>query len=98
MRTCRQAGYFVQALHLAKKHGCHDLYLHIQVDDRKDHAGALQYIAQLEHSQAEGYLQKYDKALLDAIPAETTQLLMQLCTGRAGACRELATRANPARG
>lgn len=83
VRTCRQAGYFVQALHLAKKHGCHDLYLHIQVDDRKDHAGALQYIAQLEHSQAEGYLQKYGKALLDAIPAETTQLLMQLCTGRA---------------
>uniref|UniRef100_L7M659 Vacuolar protein sorting-associated protein 11 homolog n=1 Tax=Rhipicephalus pulchellus TaxID=72859 RepID=L7M659_RHIPC len=84
VRVCRQAGYFAQARHLAKKHGCHDLYLHIQLDDCKDYADALQYISQLDHAQAEGYMQKYGKALLDAIPAETTQLLMQLCNDRSG--------------
>jgi hypothetical protein len=47
IRVCRQAGYFKQALVLARKHHVHDLYLKIQLDDHGDYQEALDYITKL---------------------------------------------------
>lgn len=80
IRVCRQAGYFSQALYLAEKHGCDDLYLHIQLENCRDYLKALHYISRLPFREAEDYMKKYGKVLLNEIPEETTHLLKRLCT------------------
>jgi hypothetical protein len=48
IRVCRQAGYFEHAIFLAEKHGKHEWYLRIQLEDIKQYQRALEYIGKLE--------------------------------------------------
>ncbi|KAF8343340.1 vacuolar membrane protein [Amanita rubescens] len=80
IRVCRQAGYFEHASYLAKKHERHEDYLRIQIEDAGNYKEALQYLRVLGSEVAESNLARYGRALLDNLPAETTQLLVDLCT------------------
>lgn len=50
IKVCRQAST-EDALLLAQKHGMHDWYLKIQIEDRADFKQALDYIGKLEFSE-----------------------------------------------
>lgn len=80
--VCRQAGYFEHAIYLAEKFQEHDMYLDIVIEDMKKYDIALKYIKRLGHYEADKNLQKYSKTLLSHLPEETTQLLIELCTGK----------------
>ncbi|OAC97684.1 hypothetical protein MUCCIDRAFT_154612 [Mucor lusitanicus CBS 277.49] len=79
--VCRQAGYFEHAIYLAEKFQEHDMYLDIVIEDMKKYDTALAYIKKLGPYEADKNLQKYSKTLLSHLPEETTQLLIELCTG-----------------
>ncbi|KAI5980734.1 hypothetical protein EDD15DRAFT_2431784 [Pisolithus albus] len=68
IRVCRQAGFFAHAAYLARRWGRHDDYLRVLVED----VGDIGF--------AESALTHYGRALLDHLPEETTQLLIDLCT------------------
>nr|XP_006822187.1 PREDICTED: vacuolar protein sorting-associated protein 11 homolog [Saccoglossus kowalevskii] len=80
IKVCRQASYYAHALFLAEKHGQHDWYLKIQLEDIKDYTKALNYIGKLEFEEAESNLKKYGKILMNEVPHDTTELLKLLCT------------------
>lgn len=50
IKVCRQAST-EDALLLAQKHGMHDWYLKIQIEDRADFKQALEYIGKLEFNE-----------------------------------------------
>ncbi|KAI7856217.1 hypothetical protein BDC45DRAFT_581080 [Circinella umbellata] len=79
--VCRQAGYYEHAVYLAEKFQEHDLYLDIVIEDMRDYDAALHYIRKLTPHEADKSLQKYSKTLLAHLPEQTTQLLIDLCTG-----------------
>lgn len=79
--VCRQAGYFEHAVYLAEKFQEHDMYLDIVIEDTKKYDTALAYIRKLGPYEADRNLHKYSKTLLTHLPHETTQLLIELCTG-----------------
>ncbi|KAI9272896.1 hypothetical protein BDA99DRAFT_545733 [Phascolomyces articulosus] len=79
--VCRQAGYYEHAVYLAEKFQEHDLYLDIVIEDMRDYDAALNYIRKLTPHEADKSLQKYSKTLLTYLPEQTTQLLIDLCTG-----------------
>jgi hypothetical protein len=54
IRVCRGAGYFTHALQLAERSAKHDLYLKIQIEDHRDYAKALTYIATLDFDEVRG--------------------------------------------
>ncbi|KAI9486357.1 MAG: hypothetical protein EXX96DRAFT_40431 [Benjaminiella poitrasii] len=89
--VCRQAGYFEHAVYLAEKFQEHDLYLDIMMEDMKSYEQAIPYIRKFGPHEADKNLQKYSKTLLTHLPEETTQLLIELCTGTL----PLATTNNP---
>ncbi|XP_033108411.1 vacuolar protein sorting-associated protein 11 homolog isoform X2 [Anneissia japonica] len=80
IKVCRQAGYYKHALFLAEKHGQHDWYLKIQLEDIKDYQKALQYISRLSFEETESNMKKYGKTLMSEVPTATTELLKLLCT------------------
>ncbi|KAF4614763.1 hypothetical protein D9613_002508 [Agrocybe pediades] len=80
IRVCRQAGYFEHASYLAKKYERHEDYLRIQIEDAGNFADALAYLRKLGPEAAESNLARYGRAMLDSLPEETTQLLIDLCT------------------
>ncbi|KAM6500061.1 vacuolar membrane protein [Amanita muscaria] len=84
IRVCRQAGYFEHASYLAKKYERHEEYLRIQIEDAGNYKDALQYLRMLGTEAAESNLARYGRALLDNLAAETTQLLIDLCTTSTG--------------
>ncbi|XP_055550391.1 vacuolar protein sorting-associated protein 11 homolog [Wyeomyia smithii] len=79
IKVCRNASV-EQALALAKAHGKHDLCLSILTEDLCRYEAALQYIQQLEFSEAERNVKKYGLLLMEHCPEETIQLLKKLCT------------------
>ncbi|KAI9312216.1 hypothetical protein BX666DRAFT_1866701 [Dichotomocladium elegans] len=79
--VCRQAGYYKHAMYLAEKFHEHDLYLDIVIEDIRDYETALSYIRKLSPYEAENSLKKYCKTLLNHLPEQTTQILIDLCTG-----------------
>ncbi|ORZ19627.1 hypothetical protein BCR42DRAFT_459850 [Absidia repens] len=81
INVCRQAGYYEHAVYLAKKFHEHDLYLDIVIEDMRDYDTAIEYIRQLAPYEADRNLQKYSKTLLGHQPEQTTQLLVELCSG-----------------
>ncbi|EST08049.2 Zinc finger, RING/FYVE/PHD-type [Kalmanozyma brasiliensis GHG001] len=81
MRVCRQAGYFGHAAYLAKRYGEHREYLRIQIEDAKDYSDALLYVRGLEPEDAISTMSQYAKTLLAELPDETTELLIELCSG-----------------
>ncbi|KII88329.1 hypothetical protein PLICRDRAFT_688881 [Plicaturopsis crispa FD-325 SS-3] len=80
IRVCRQAGYFDHAGYLAKKYERHEDYLRIQIEDAANYKEALIYIRRLGAESAESNLARYGRAMLESLPDETTQLLVDLCT------------------
>ncbi|KAF6763702.1 vacuolar membrane protein [Ephemerocybe angulata] len=80
IRVCRQAGYFEHASYLAKKYDRHEEYLRIQIEDAGNVRDALAYLRKLGPEAAESNLARYGRAMLQALPEETTQLFVDLCT------------------
>lgn len=80
IEVLRDAGYLEEGLYLANKHGEHDWYLRIQVDDLRNYDAALQYIRGLSFIEAERNLQLYCRSLVCNRPDETTELLKVFCT------------------
>ena len=76
----RSAGYYDDALFLAKRNGEHDWYLKIVLESVGAHEDALAYIRGLSFLLAERYLKAYGKVLMNVLPEETTEALKQLCT------------------
>ncbi|KAH3745027.1 Vacuolar protein sorting-associated protein 11 [Pelomyxa schiedti] len=79
IKVCRQAGYFDNALFLAKKKKQHEWYLKILIEDKADYDLALDYIESLPFAQAESNMKKYGKTLVTAVPEKATKLIMNLC-------------------
>ncbi|KAF9098206.1 hypothetical protein BGX29_011659 [Mortierella sp. GBA35] len=99
IQVCRQAGYHEHAVYLAEKFEEHDLYLTVQIDDVKQYDRALAYMRRLGPIEADKNLQKYGKVLLTHLPEQTTQLLVDLCSGslaRAGSPSPTPGRVSPA--
>ncbi|KAG1721987.1 uncharacterized protein EDB91DRAFT_1175471 [Suillus paluster] len=80
IRVCRQAGYFEHASYLAKRYGRHEEYLRVMIEDAGKYGEALTYLRHLGADAAESNLARYGRAMLDNLPEETTQLLIDLCT------------------
>ncbi|RDB23063.1 Vacuolar protein sorting-associated protein 11 [Hypsizygus marmoreus] len=80
IRVCRQAGYFEHASYLARKYERHEDYLRIQIEDAGRYSDALSYLRKLGPEAAESNLARYGRAMLESLPGETTQLLIDLCT------------------
>ncbi|KAH9910785.1 uncharacterized protein BXZ73DRAFT_93587 [Epithele typhae] len=80
IRVCRQAGYFEHASYLAKKYERHEDYLRIQIEDAGNYKDALLYLRRLGAEAAESNLARYGRAMLENLPEETTDLLIDLCT------------------
>ncbi|EIW51849.1 uncharacterized protein TRAVEDRAFT_24905 [Trametes versicolor FP-101664 SS1] len=80
IRVCRQAGYFEHASYLAKKYERHEDYLRIQIEDAGNYKDALTYLRRLGAEAAESNLARYGRAMLDNLPDETTDLLIDICT------------------
>ncbi|RPD67906.1 hypothetical protein L226DRAFT_517741 [Lentinus tigrinus ALCF2SS1-7] len=83
IRVCRQAGYFEHASYLAKKYERHEDYLRIQIEDAGNYKDALMYLRRLGAEAAESNLARYGRAMLDNLPEETTDLLIDICTSLA---------------
>lgn len=81
IRVCRQAGYFEHASYLAKRWSRHEDYLRIQIEDTGNYNDALAYLRHLGPEATEHNLARYGRALVAALPDETTQLLIEICTG-----------------
>ncbi|KAG9123180.1 hypothetical protein FRC07_000144 [Ceratobasidium sp. 392] len=81
IRVCRQAGYFEHAAYLAKKYSRHEEYLRIQVEDAQNYAEALEYLRGMGGEATEGNMARYGRALLEHLPDQTTNLLVELCSG-----------------
>ncbi|XP_046752959.1 vacuolar protein sorting-associated protein 11 homolog isoform X2 [Diprion similis] len=79
IKVCRQASS-EDALLLATKHGKHEWYLRIQIEDKAEYKGALEYIATLDFEEAESNMKKYGNVLIENVPNEATQFLKRLCT------------------
>ncbi|KAG2140932.1 uncharacterized protein EDB93DRAFT_1241828 [Suillus bovinus] len=80
IRVCRQAGYFDHASYLAKRYKRHEEYLRVMIEDAGKYGEALTYLRHLGAAAAESNLARYGRAMLDNLPEETTQLLIDLCT------------------
>lgn len=78
--VCRRGGCTAQAAYLAKTYEHHEDYLNIQLRDERNAAEAIQYLSELPPALAELYAQQYAHILLDALPQETTDLLIELYT------------------
>lgn len=65
---------------LAKKHEKHDWYIKIQIEDNQKYSEVLEYISNLNFEEAEHYMKKYGKILVENIPFESTLFLKRLCT------------------
>ncbi|KAI9437347.1 hypothetical protein BJY52DRAFT_1384587 [Lactarius psammicola] len=81
IRVCRQAGYFEYASYLAKGWSRHEDYLRIQIEDTGSFNDALAYLRHLGPEATEHSLARYGRAMVAALPDETTQLLIEICTG-----------------
>nr|CAD7409648.1 unnamed protein product [Timema poppensis] len=79
IKVCRQASS-EDALMLAKKHGLHDWYLKIQIEDKENYKEALDYISCLEFEEAEANMKRYGNVLIQNAPEESTEFLKKLCT------------------
>ncbi|XP_017759291.1 PREDICTED: vacuolar protein sorting-associated protein 11 homolog [Eufriesea mexicana] len=79
IKVCRQASP-EDALLLAQKHGHHEWYLRIQIEDNHEYQKALEYIATLEFEEAESNMKKYANVLIENVPDDATQFLKTLCT------------------
>lgn len=82
IQICRQSGYFDMASHLAKKIGDSQLVVQIKLKDLEDYKGALSYVRSLPVDDCLRILIHNSRILLNKFPNDTTQLLIELFTGK----------------
>ncbi|KAJ9101766.1 hypothetical protein QFC21_003105 [Naganishia friedmannii] len=82
IRVCRQAGFYDHATYLAKRYRKDQEYIEIMLEDVKDYQAALDYLSLLEPKIAERNLLRYGRTLLRNRPKETTDVLIDLCSGK----------------
>lgn len=80
IRICRTAGYFSQALLLAKSAQLHDWVISILFEDIHDPNQVLSYIAELDHESIGGAMKRYGGSLIRQLPKESTEVLIRLCS------------------
>jgi hypothetical protein len=80
IRICRTAGYFKQALVLAKASSLHDWVINILFEDLNESIEVIPYIAQLDPNSIELTFKKYGTTLVKHLPKESTDILVFLCT------------------
>jgi hypothetical protein len=80
IKVCRQANYPEHALALARRFHEHNWYLLIVLEDLHRHEDALMYIRSLGFKAAESNMSKYGRTLIQELPEQTTELLIELCT------------------
>ncbi|XP_024520888.1 vacuolar protein-sorting-associated protein 11 homolog [Selaginella moellendorffii] len=95
VRVCRAAGYYEQALYVAKTAGLHESYLKILLGDLGNYVEALEYISGLSPSEAEVTLKQYGKILVEHKPDETTATLLTLCSSDGNATHTSSSSAAP---
>ncbi|KAJ9113918.1 hypothetical protein QFC19_000113 [Naganishia cerealis] len=81
IHVCRQAGFYDHATYLAKRYRKDQEYIMIMLEDVKDYQAALDYLSLLEPKIAERNLLRYGRTLLRNRPKETTDVLIDLCSG-----------------
>lgn len=82
IQICRQGDYFDMACSLAKKMGEAQLVVQIKLKDLGDYKGALSYVHSLPVDECLRILIQNSRVLLNKFPNETTQLLINLFTGK----------------
>lgn len=65
---------------LAKKYEKHDWYIKLQLEDHQKYSDVIDYISNLNFTDAEYYMKKYGHILIQHVPYESTQFLKTLCT------------------
>jgi len=81
IKVCRQSGYPEHALEIAKRFQEHHWTLKILLEDLKKEEEALKYIQKLKFSEIEDNMIRYGQNLVSALPNETIEFLLVLCTG-----------------
>lgn len=84
IQVCRQAGFYEHATYLARKFGRHEDYLRIQIENAEEYEDAIRYLRSLGPEACEKNLLSYGRSLLHHAPEATTELLIDLCSGRLG--------------
>ncbi|RKF65103.1 Vacuolar protein sorting-associated protein 11-like protein [Golovinomyces cichoracearum] len=79
---CRQGGYFDQATYLSEKNHEHELVVDILIEDSQMYDQALDYLSRLDPDSVHTSLMKHARILLENCPKRTTQLFIQIFTGR----------------
>lgn len=86
IRVLRQAGFYDNAAHLAKKHERFPSYFSILLEDKSDSISALEafqvFLKEQKHSIVTQYLSKYGRLLMADQPDRTTELLKLLSSQR----------------
>lgn len=82
IQICRQGGYYDLASSLAKKMGESQLVVQIKLKDLKDYKGTLTYVRSLPVDECLRILVQNSRILLNMFPNDTTQLLINLFTGK----------------
>lgn len=78
IRVCRRAGLFEQALALAKRHGVHDSYIHIQIEDLKSYEDAIAYLSTLDIESIRTHMSRYGYDLVTHRPEFMVGLMNEL--------------------
>ena len=81
INVCRQAGYVDHAMQLAEKHGNHDDFLKILIDNassQEDYLKALKYIEGLPPADADTQLRAHGSVLIVKASVEYTRILNEL--------------------
>lgn len=84
IKVCRSANYFAQAAYLARKFNMGDDYLRIKIEDTQSPLEALEWLRSREAIEVIHYMRIYTGALIsggDEAERETTDLLIELCSG-----------------
>ncbi|KAH9526087.1 Vacuolar protein sorting-associated protein 11 [Dermatophagoides farinae] len=85
IRVLRQAGYYDNAILLARKHRKYDSYFSILLEDKADSRTVLDSFTEMIHEGEDNYpvvgryLRKFGRMLMADEPDKSTELLKQLC-------------------
>ncbi|KAK6539802.1 hypothetical protein TWF694_009992 [Orbilia ellipsospora] len=79
---CRQAGYFAQAVYLARRNSQDDVVLDVLLDDMRKFHDGLNFLMTLEPYVMHRNLMKWGRLLLDEMPKETTAIFIEYYSGK----------------
>lgn len=87
IKVCRQAQYFESAIYLAEYYNEPNDYVRIQLENMQRPSLALSYIRRLPVNTAEEILKEHGKELIEKVPDDATDTLIDLCTEWKGPAR-----------